>query len=375
MPPAPRLAIDAHADTAQRFLDLGEHFTDEASAAEVSWQRARAGGLTAQFFSIWVDPRAFPGEEAWPRSRALVEAVRAEAERDPDRIGLARTAAEVRALADAGKFAALMGLEGCHGLGADGTPVATRLDRLAELARLGVRYAAATWTNSNDFAGSSGDDGAARGLSEAGQQLADACGALGVLVDVSHVSDATFDDLYAWAKAAGRLLVASHSSARALAATPRNLTDVQLRRIAETGGVASVNFCPSFLDEDFRARCRAALDAPAAVAASRAAARGARDPGVASLQGFLARARIARELPGTPDVGRVADHVVHMVDIAGEDHVGLGSDFDGIASVPRGLEDCSRLPALAEALTARGLPPRVLDKVFLGNWLRAIEEV
>jgi membrane dipeptidase len=360
-------ALDAHADTIQRVVDLGESFVDPESKAEVSLARAREGGLIGQIFSIWVDPVAFPGEAAWPRTMRLVEAVRSLGQ-----AGLARTGDDVKALQASDRFAALMGLEGCHALGADGTPAQERIDRMLELARMGLRYAAPTWVNSNDFAGSSGDGGKTRGLSPAGHDLVDACAATQVLLDVSHASDPTFDDLAAWARSTGHPLVASHSSARALAATPRNLTDEQLRVIADTGGVASVNFCPSFLDDGFRGRCNAALKAPEAMAAHERAHRDHADPGVASLMAYLARARFARALPDAPGVGRVADHVIHMISVAGDDHVGLGSDFDGIASVPPGLEDCSRLPALAEALGDRGLPPRVIDKVFSENWLRVL---
>ncbi len=137
-----RLAIDAHADTAQRILDLGERFDDDSSTAEVSLAKAKKGGLGAQFFSIWVDPVVFPGASAWPRARRLVDAVLREATRAPDALGLARTGTDIRALADRGAFAVLMGVEGAHALGADGESVQTRLDRLAELARAGVRYLA-----------------------------------------------------------------------------------------------------------------------------------------------------------------------------------------------------------------------------------------
>src|SRR5215831_11794982 len=155
-----RLAIDAHADTAQRILDLGERFDDESSAAEVSLAKARKGGLGAQFFSIWVDPTVFPGDSAWPRARRLVDAMTAEVERAPQALGLARTGADIRALAGRGAFAVLFGVEG--------EPWPVRQARLVELARAGVRYLACTWSNSNDFAGSSGDAGRARGLSPLG---------------------------------------------------------------------------------------------------------------------------------------------------------------------------------------------------------------
>jgi membrane dipeptidase len=267
-----------------------------------------------------------------------------------------------------------MGVEGAHALGADGEGLVVRLARLRQLAELGVRYLSPTWSNSNDFAGSSGDEGRARGLSEKGHALAAACAELGVLVDVSHVSDATFSDLLAWAHSTGLPLVASHSSSRALANHPRNLTDPQLRGVADTGGVASVNFCPAFLDEKFRAAVTAATGTAEAKAAQEEARRAHADPGRASLFAWQARSAFARAVPA-PGIDRLVDHIEHMVTVAGADHVGLGSDFDGIAAVPSGLEDVSLLPRLAEALGARGLTSRVIDQVFAGNWLRVLDSI
>jgi membrane dipeptidase len=368
-----RFAIDAHVDTVQRIVDLGESFTSEGSAAEVSLAKARAGGLGAQLFSIWVDPAFFPGEAGWPRARRLVEGLCAEVDRDGGALALARTGADVRAARDDGKFAVLMGLEGAHALGQDGLPLSIRLgQRLAELAEHGVRYLAPTWSNSNDFGGSSNDKGRDRGLSELGWALLEACHATEILCDVSHVSDPSFNDMAAWSRSTGWPIVASHSSARALAGAPRNLTDGQLHVIADCGGVASVNFCPSFLDDEFRKRSNAVCDTPEARAAQEAAKQREPDAGRASLAAWAARSSFARALT-PPSVDDVARHVVHMLVVAGEDHVGLGSDFDGIAAVPRGLEDVSRLPALAEALTARQVPSRVIDKVFAENWLRVLD--
>ena len=367
-----RMAIDAHADTAQRILDLGERFIDEDSAAEVSLAKAKKGGLGAQFFSIWVDPVVFPGEEAWQRARRLVEAVHAEIGRAPEALGIARSGADVRALAARRAFAVLLGAEGAHALGGDGVAWTTRYARLVELARGGVRYLACTWSNSNDFAGSSGDSGRARGLSQLGHDLVQACIALDILLDVSHVSDATFTDLAEWAQSTGVPLVASHSSARALANHPRNLTDLQLGTLADTGGVASVNFCPAFLDEAFRAEVTAATATPEARAAQEEARRRESDPGRAALYAWHARSAFARAVPA-PGIARLVDHICHMVRVAGEDHVGLGSDFDGTAAVPAGLEDVSLLPRLADSLGERGLSGRVIDKIFSDNWLRVLD--
>ncbi len=194
-----------------------------------------------------------------------------------------------------------------------------------------------------------------------------------MLLDVSHVSDATFIDLAAWALTTDKPLIASHSSSRALAAHPRNLTDAQLRALADTGGVASVNFCPAFLDEDFRAQVAAATGTPAAKTAQEDARRLHADPGRAALFAWQARAAFARAVPA-PGIERLVDHIVHMIDVAGEDHVGLGSDFDGIAAVTDGLEDVSFLPRLADAVAARGIAETVIDKVFAGNWPRVLDQ-
>jgi membrane dipeptidase len=300
--------------------------------------------------------------------------VLAEVARAPSDLAVARSGAEVRLAAASGAFAVLFGVEGAHALGGDNEDVDLRLERLRELAGRGVRYVAPTWSNSNDFAGSSGDEGRARGLSPRGHRLVAMCAELGVLVDVSHVSDATFDDLLAWAHSTGRPLVASHSSARALASHPRNLTDAQLRAIADTGGVASVNFCPAFLDEKFRAEVAAATATPEAKAAQEEARRAHQDPGRAALFAWQARAAFARAVPA-PGIDRLVDHVVHMVRVAGAEHVGLGSDYDGIAAVPVGLEHCALLPRLADALERRGLAARVVDQVFAENWLRVLDSV
>jgi membrane dipeptidase len=353
-------------------LDLGEDFAAATSQAEVSLAKARAGGLAGQIFSIWVDPAAFKAEAAWPRATRLVDVVHEQAAAHATEMDFARRGEDVRRLSARGRFAVLLGLEGAHALGPDGSPVPERLSRLATLATRGLCYLSPTWSNSNDFAGSSNDRGSTRGLSPAGHDLVAACTELGVLIDVSHVSDPTFDDLAAWALSTGRPLVASHSSARALASSPRNLTDAMLRRIAETGGVASVNFCPSFLDDAFRVRASEATATPAARAAEQAALLSDPDPGRAALRAWQARSSFSRAIPA-PGIDRVIDHLLHMLSLAGEEHVGLGSDFDGISAVPDGLADVTALPRLADTLATRGVAERVIDKIFATNWLRVLD--
>jgi membrane dipeptidase len=368
-----RLALDAHADTAQRMLDLDEALDDPRSVAQVSLRKARQGGLGAQILSIWVDPSAFSGEAAWPRTQALVGTVHRAVATSHDVLALARTGTDIRRNEARDVFSLLMGLEGAHALGADGGEISVRLARLCELLDRGVRYVAVTWSNSNDFGGSSGDEQRSRGLSPAGYDLAETCLSRHALLDVSHASDATFVDLAALAISHARPLCASHSSARALARAPRNLTDPQLRAIADTGGVASVNYYPAFLDDDFRARGIAVTGSPEGRRAIADATRKYPDhPGRASLEAHLERARLLASLTSV-SIERVVDHIMHMRDVAGEDAVGLGSDFDGITAVPEGLEDASCLPHLADALTRRGLPAPVVEKIFADNWLRVLD--
>ncbi|MBX7195429.1 MAG: membrane dipeptidase, partial [Sandaracinaceae bacterium] len=231
------VAIDTHADTTQRLLDEHADLSTRLSDGHLDLPRMREGGLTAVFLSIWVDPRRYRGEAAWDRSRALVAAVRAFVAAHPDEVVLAPAAAEVRAAAAQHRIAFLMGLEGAHGLG-EAEP-AVLLSRLDELAASGVRYVTITWTNDNVFGHASTGAHPGRGLTDAGRELVAHMNALGVIVDVSHVSDRTALDAIEVARAP---VLASHSGARAIGDHPRNLPDAILRRIAKTHGAVCLNY-------------------------------------------------------------------------------------------------------------------------------------
>src|SRR5438132_14168692 len=318
------IVVDGHIDTPQRMLDMKTDITARIADGHVDVPRMKEGGLTAAFVSIWGDPR-YAGRAAYQRALDLIGAVRVLADTNPE-VELATTADQVRAAAARGHIAALMGVEGGHA-------IANSLEHLDSLYRLGVRYMTLTWNNGNDWAGSSTDPERHGGLTSFGRQVVRRMNELGMLVDVSHVSDQTFWDVIATST---RPVIASHSSCRALAHHPRNLSDDQLRAIAKNGGVVGINFYPVFLAEHFRQqyeepprRLKPETDA------IRARSRG--HPGESAFEVDKFVGERAERLD-VPTIDRLLDHIDHAVQVMGIDNVGLGSDFDGISVLPRPLK-------------------------------------
>ena len=352
------IILDGHIDTPQRMLDLKTDISARLSDGHIDVPRMREGGLTAAFFSIWVDARYARGT-AFQRALDLIGAVRALADTNRD-VELATTAGEVRAAVARGHIAALMGVEGGHA-------IENSLEKLDSLYRLGVRYMTLTWNNGNDWAGSSTDRERHGGLTSFGRQVVGRMNQLGMLVDVSHVSDATFRDVLATTT---RLVIASHSSCRALAHHPRNLSDEQLRAIARNGGVVGINFYPVFLDEHFRSqyeemrrRLKPRTDT------IRAHYRG--HPGESAFEVDKFVGQHAESLD-VPTIDRLIDHIDHAVQVMGIDHVGLGSDFDGISVLPRPMKDATSLPELIRALGGRGYSDSDVRKILGENFLRVL---
>jgi membrane dipeptidase len=250
-------------------------------------------------------------------------------------------------------LSALLGVEGGHAL-LPGDEQA-QLDHLRQLARRGVRYLTLTWSVSNDLGGSSGDAGEIRGLTPFGATVVREMNRLGVVVDVSHVSDATFWDAV---RASTKPVLASHSSARALANIPRNMTDAMMKAVAAGGGAVCVNFGSAFVDQAFHEQEKAVWGRPRPTAL---------------LEMWRQVRADAARLPGNPPLGRIADHIQHVAKVAGVDHVCLGSDFDGVPITPVGMEHVGKLPALTAALRERGLPPEDIEKILGGNVLRVLE--
>lgn len=361
------IAIDMHADTVQFMLDEGADINQRLTTTHLDAVRMREGGLDAQFFSIWVEPQYYglKGERAVARADEQIKAVRALAEQHPETWTLATTAEDVRRAAREGKLAALLGLEG-------GYAIDERLESVERYYKMGVRYMSPAWTYSLSWAGSSGDaEGRTRGLDDFGRQVIREMNRLGIIVDVSHVSDKTFWDIV---ETSAKPVVATHSNCRALANVPRNLTDEQIRAIAKTGGVISVVFYPAFVEPGWKER-KDELDTKIQALVDEAS-RNAR--------GGPSRRRIARDrvrereyaarLPPVP-VARVVDHIDHIVKLVGVEHVGVGSDFDGIQATPAGLSSVADLPNLTAELLRRGYTEEDVTKILGGNILRVMEEV
>jgi membrane dipeptidase len=360
------IVVDTHNDVTQRLTledaDLSHPFPD----AQTDIPRMQAGGLDAEFLSVWAPPELYPGDKAYAYSIAQFDAIDRLVSRNAGVAVLVRSAAEVRSAAKANKVAFLIGVEGGHGLGdaSDEELIA----RLREFYARGARYMTLTWSNSNRLGGSSGDAGKTRGLTPFGVRVVNLMNELGMVVDISHVSDATFFDAV---KASTKPVLASHSSSRAICDHPRNMTDDMLRTVRDNGGAVCVNFGQDFLDQGWHNQW-AVLQKSLGSEISEIAKEHPGDPKAMELA-FLPKYRaLAAQLPRVP-ASRVVDHIEHIASVAGIDHVCLGSDFDGIPFGPAGLDDVSKFPFISEELSRRGVPSNDIRKVLGENVLRVLE--
>jgi membrane dipeptidase len=367
------IVIDTHADTPQRFLD--ENFdigsVTTVSKGNIDLQKAQEGNLGAEFFSIWVAPDIYKGHFV-KRTFDLIDAVYEQAARHPDQMMMAFSAEDI-VEARSGrqkKLATLMGIEGGHSIEGD-------IRLLRDYYLLGVRYMTLTWSNTNEIGDSSGDLDKKEvkhhnGLTPFGKQVVLEMNRLGMMVDISHVADKTFWDTLAVTKAP---LIASHSSARALSQAARNMTDDMLRAVAKNGGVVDVNFYSGFVDDKFRQAEQA--QKPARDKAIAAALQARRDKGLPV--NYMDEDRIQREwitkIP-RPPLSALIDQIDHVAKVAGIDHVGLGSDFDGVSgALPAGMDSVADLPKITQGLLDRGYTPEQIEKILGGNVLRVFREV
>jgi membrane dipeptidase len=359
------IAIDMHADTPQRLLDEHVDLSQRLTDGHFDSVRAREGGLDAQFFSIWVEPQLFGGggRTAMKRADDQIAAVRALAERHPETWHFATTAADITRITSEGKLAALTGLEG-------GYAIDEKIENVERYFNLGVRYMSPAWTESLSWAGSSGDDrGKTRGLNDFGRAVVREMNRLGMMVDVSHVSDKTFWDIV---NTSTKPVIATHSGCRAITNVPRNLTDDMIQAIAKTGGVVNVIFYPEHLEPGWSEK-KKKVDAEIAADVQRASDEEKGDVAHKKLaRDRVRREKFAKRLPPVA-VSRLADHIDHVVKLVGVDHVGIGSDFDGVQSTLSDLADISQLPNLTRELLRRGYSESDVAKVLGGNMLRVMK--
>jgi membrane dipeptidase len=365
------IVVDTHADTPQRFLDEGFDIgsIDPNDVGHISLDKAHRGNLGAEFFSIWVDPETNQGHFA-QHTFDLIDSVYEQAAHHPDRMMMAFSVADIERAHKEHKLAALMGIEGGHSIEND-------MHLLRDYYRLGVRYMTLSWSNTNEWADSSGDIDNPKiqhhnGLTDFGKQVVLEMNRLGMMVDISHVADKTFWDAIATTKAP---VIASHSSARALVDAPRNMTDDMLRAVAKNGGVVQVNFFSGFDDEDFLKALRAQdKDQAAAIQKYLDSLRAQGKP-----VNYIEVDRIEREWMAKiprPPFKSLIDHIDHIAKVAGVDHVGLGSDFDGVSgATPQGMDSAADLPRITQALLDRGYSADDIKKILGGNLLRVFRQV
>jgi membrane dipeptidase len=356
------IVIDTHDDTTQRLLsDKSFNIGARNTGGSIDIPRMREGGLDALFFSIWMNGD-ITGPAAVKAALQQIDKVREAVRLHPNDLVLATTAAEIRRAASQHKIAALMGMEGGHMIDND-------LGVLRQYSAVGVRYLTLTHSLNTTWADSSGDKPAHNGLTPFGRDVVRELNRLGVMVDVSHVSDKTFYDAIETTKAP---VIASHSSCRAIANSPRNMTDDMLRSLSKNGGVVMINYNAGFLSEEFRT----AIPGPALQAQLDAVAKQCGSDEACAILGRQRLSHDAMRLGQLPMVrwDKIVEHIDHAVKIAGIDHVGLGSDFDG-AVMPIGMEDASQLPKITDALLKKGYSEQDVTKILGGNLLRVMEEV
>jgi membrane dipeptidase len=367
------LIVDTHADTTQRLLDTGFDLANPPAGDQghLDLAKAKAGNLGAEFFSIWVEPSEQNKGHFAKRTLELIDSVYLQAERHPDKMSMAFATSDIEKTHRSGKFAALMGIEGGHS-------IENSMHLLRDYYRLGVRYMTLTWSNTNEWADSSGDINDPKvqhhdGLTQFGREVVREMNRLGMMVDISHVSDKTFWDTLTITRAP---VIASHSSARAITNHPRNMDDKMLRAVGQNGGVVMVNFFSAFIDENFRKAY--AAQAPERNAATNKAEEEWRKAHPGEYMPYEVSDKIGKEWAAKiprPPLKSLIDHIDHIAKVAGIDHVGLGSDFDGVSSLPEGIDSAADLPKITAELMKRGYSAEDCKKILGGNLMRVFREV
>lgn len=362
---AEAIVIDTHSDTPYRMRDPQWNFMERHDQGHMDYPRIREGGLDAVFLAVYMGEQK-PEEPGVAVKKALlqIDHIRSTVEHNPDELGLALTANDIRRLAAEDRVAMLIGIEGGH-------IIDNSLDVLRCYHRLGARYMTLTHSFHHDWADSSGIGDEVSpgkgGLTDFGKEVVIEMNRLGMMVDISHVSDETFWDVIETSTAP---VLATHSGARAVNDHPRNVSDEMIKALAKHGGAVQVVFFPGFLDPEFT---RKNGEAKRRRAPREAEIRKQYADDTEAMRKALRALR--KEIPteGTP-LSVLIDHIDHIIDLVGPDHVGLGADWDGVWYMVDGLEDCSKISSITYELLKRGHSEETVKKVLGGNLLRIMEE-
>lgn len=356
------IVIDTHNDVTTPMTNDDYDLSGEPPAPyRTNIARMKKGGLTAEFFSVYIKPWYVEHGGAARRTLDMIDSVYRAVERHPKDLMFATSVADIRRAKAQGKIACLMGIEGGHA-------IENSLPALREFYRLGVRYMTLTWNNTNDWADAGRGEKKHNGLTDFGKEVVREMNRLGMLIDVSHVSDKTMSDALDVSKVP---IIASHSSARALSNVPRNIPDDLLKRIGKNGGVVMINFYTLFIDEKTVAPQSAERDRRLRSQQDAINKKYEHDPERRAEESDKLEA--ANPLPPLP-ISKLIDHFDHVMKIAGIDHVGIGSDFDGTVDVPQGAEDVSMLPNITYELLKRGYSERDIRKILGGNLMRVLAQ-
>ena len=355
------IIVDGHCDTPYRLLRHNLHLDEHDTEAQADLRTLQESGITATFFAAYVPP-FYAERGAADFARRLIDLIHFETRRKPLELSLATDSAGIRAAKAAGKIAVMIGVEGGHA-------IEDSLDVLRELYERGARYLTLTHVNTNNWCDSSGDAERHGGLTRFGRDVIRTMNDLGMLVDISHVSDNAFFHTIETTRVP---IVATHSSCRAICRHPRNMTDDMLRALAKNGGVCMINFFSAFISDEVAQVIMKAQKRPKKNGDPTGGTEEMPDDRMdwdTYLEWF--------QTLGCPTatLDQVADHIFHAAEVAGIDHVGIGSDFDGVPALPAGLTDASMLPALSARLMERGMSGSDLEKVLGGNFMRVFEEV
>jgi len=357
------VVVDGHNDVLGRVMRGGD-MESWGTHGHSDLPRFARGGLDVQIFSIWVPSRE-RGENAWHFALAEIDSLKAIAARNPDRLGLVTDAGQLRRAVGDGLIAGIIGLEG-------GRCIDGRRERILTLYERGMRSFGLTWNYSSDWATCSKDESTGKvkgGLSAKGRGFVRLLDSLGVLIDVSHLGERSFWDVL---ETSQHPIFASHSACRALRDHHRNLTDRQLRALSENGGVVMINFYPGFLVNNLNRSRRNLVQRMHDRHAELKRQHPKRGAAYLSAVDDLLKQAQKR---GLPSLYTIADHIDHAVQVAGIDHVGLGSDFDGISITPVGLRDVTDLPLLTRVLQQRGYSEAAIRKILGENFLRIFSAV
>lgn len=357
------IIVDGHCDTPYRLKRLNLRLNDPSPEAQVDLQMLQESGITASFFVSYVPP-FYAGRGAANFARKLIQIIHDEARAHRAEVDLVTDSAGIRRAKANGRIALMIGIEGGHA-------IEDSLDILREFYDRGARYLTLTHVNNNNWADSSGDMPRHNGLTDFGRDVVRTMNDLGMIVDISHVSDPTFYDTLETSRAP---IIASHSSCRALARHPRNMTDQMLRDLAAAGGLCMINFYTAFINDHVAVRIAAAQKRSPVPHHHAGDIEELPLPDDALDWEQFCRWYDSLNLP-IATIDDLLAHFVHAAEVAGVDHVGVGSDFDGVPALPQGMPNAAHLPALTEGLIDRGFSDEEIEKILGGNFLRVFEAV